>query len=69
MSDLFKGFLARLNAIGGSPVTHENFIAIQQIRSDILTAYTEGSLSDFEKRQLYGISSIIMDDMRNALNG
>lgn len=69
MSDMFKDFLARLNAISDSPVTHENFTTIQQIRSDILTAYTEGSLSDFEKRHLYGISSIIMDEMRNALNG
>ena len=51
MSDMFKDFLARLNAIGDSPVT----------------AYTEGNLSDFEKRHLYGISSIIMDEMRNAL--
>ena len=67
MSDTFKDFLARLNAIGDSPVTHENFTTIQQIRSDILTAYTEGNLSDFEKRHLYGISSIIMDEMRNAL--
>lgn len=67
MSDMFKDFLARLNAIGDSPVTHENFTTIQQIRSDILTAYTEGNLSDFEKRHLYGISSIIMDEMRNAL--
>lgn len=65
---MFKDYLAKLNAIGEVPATHENFVAIQQIRSDILSSYTEGRLSDFEKRHLFGISSIIMDEMRDALN-
>ncbi len=64
---MFKDYLAKLNAIGQAPATHENFVAIQQIRSDILTSYAEGGLSDFEKRHLYGISSIIMDEMRKEL--
>lgn len=65
---MFKDYLAKLNAIGQMPATQENFVAIQQIRSDILTSYTVGDLSDFEKRHLFGISSIIMDEMRDALD-
>lgn len=65
---MFKDYLAKLNAIGEAPATHENFVIIQQIRSDILTSYTEGSLSDFEKRHLFGISSIIMNEMREELS-
>lgn len=64
---MFKDYLAKLNAIGQVPATYENLVAIQQIRSDISTSYTEGDLSDFEKRHLFGISSIIIDEMRKEL--
>ena len=64
---MFKDFLTKLNAIGQIPATQENFVAIQKIMSDILTAYTEGSLSYFEKQHLYGISTIIMNEMRKNL--
>lgn len=65
---MFMDFLAKLNTIGqASIVTQEDFISIQRIRSDILTAYTEGSLSDFEKCHLMGISAIIMNEMRKDL--
>ncbi len=43
---MFKDYLAKLNAIGQAPATHENFVAIQQIRSDILTSYAEGDAPD-----------------------
>lgn len=66
---MFKDYLAKLNAISQAPTTQENFVAIQQIRSDILTSYALGDLSDFEKRYLFGISTIIMDKMREELNG
>ncbi len=65
---MLKDYLAKLDAIGQVPATHENFVAIQQIRSDILTSYAEGNLSDFEKRHLYGISSIVMNKMREELS-
>lgn len=65
---MFTDYLAKLNTIGQAPASHENFVVIQQIRSDILTSYAEGNLSDFEKGHLYGISSIIMSEMRDALN-
>ena len=65
---MFTDFLAKLNAIAQVPATQENFVAIQQIRSDILTSYVEGKLSDFEKGHLYGISSIIMYEMREELS-
>lgn len=64
---MFKEYLAKLNAIGQVPATHENFVEIQRIQADIWTAYAEGHLSDFEKRHLGGISSIIMDKMRKEL--
>ena len=64
---MFTEYLAKLNAIGQVPATQENFVTIQQIRSDILTSYAEGKLSDFEKGHLYGISSIIMNEMREEL--
>lgn len=66
---MFNEYLAKLNAIGQVPATHKNFVEIQKIQADILTAYAEGRLSDFEKQHLGGISSIIMDEMREALNG
>lgn len=66
--DMFQEFIAKLIDIGQAPVSHENFVLIQKIRSDILTAYTESRLTDLEKRHLYGISSIIMNKMRDELN-
>lgn len=65
---MFKNYLSKLNTIAEATATQKNFLAIQQIRSDILTAYTEGNLSDFEKRHLFGISSIIMNEMRRKLS-
>lgn len=65
---MFKNYLSKLNTIAEATATQKNFLAIQQIRSDILTAYTEGNLSDFEKRHLFGISSIIMNEMRKKLS-
>lgn len=64
---MFNEHLARLNEIAQNP-SHENFIEIQKIRADILTAYTAGNLSKCEKRTLYTASSIIMDRMRKTLN-
>lgn len=64
---MFNAYLAKLNELAQN-ITHENFLEIQKIRVDILTSYTEGHLSDFEKRHLYGISSIIMNEMREKLN-
>lgn len=48
-------------------VTHENFVAIQTLRSDILNDYKAGNLSDSEKRTLYSATNIIMDYMRKEL--
>ncbi len=62
----FKQYLAKLSAIAQIS-TEENFSEIQRVRSDILNSYTTGDLSDFEKRTLYSITTIIMDNMRMEL--
>lgn len=64
---MFNKYLAQLNDLAQNH-THENFVQIQKVQADILTAYTKGSLSDIEKRHLYGISTIIMDEMRKELS-
>lgn len=63
MSPEFTQYLARLNEVG-QELSTKSGVEIQKIRADILTAYAEGRLSDFEKRHLYGISVIIMGEMR-----
>lgn len=63
---LFINYLTTLSTIA-QDVTHENFVAIQKVRSDILNDYTDGKLSNSEKRTLYTASSIIMNHMRKAL--
>lgn len=63
---LFIHYLVQLTGIAQN-ITHENFVAIQKVRSDILNSYTDGKLSNAEKRTLYTASSIIMDYMRKAL--
>ena len=63
----FNQNLARLNEFAQN-VTHENFVMIQKIQADILNDYTTGVLSDFEKRTLYNVATIVMREMRKALS-
>lgn len=63
---MFYKYLAQLNEIAQKR-THEDFVAIQKIRANILNSYTTGELATGEKRVLYTASSIIMNDMRKAL--
>lgn len=63
---MFTQYFTKLNEIAQS-VSHDNFVAIQKVRADILNDYTAGSLSKREKRTLYTASSIIMDRMRKEL--
>lgn len=62
----FIQHLAKLTQIALN-VTHENFVAIQTLQSDILNDYKAGNLSDSEKRVLYNAAAIIMDYMRKEL--
>ncbi len=64
---MFKDYLAKINAIGQAAATHENFVEIQRIQLEVTNAYAAGNLTDFEKRTLRGLMSIIMDDMRKEL--
>lgn len=62
----FIHYFAKLGYIALN-ITHENFLAIQQLRSDILNSYNVVELSDSEKRTIYRASTIIMDYMRKEL--
>lgn len=63
---VFVHYFAKLGYIALN-ITHENFLAIQQLRSDILNSYNVWELSDSEKRTIYRASTIIMDYMRKEL--
>ena len=63
----FIHYFAKLGYIALN-ITHENFLAIQQLRSNILNDYTAGKLSDSEKRTIYRASTIIMNYMREELH-
>lgn len=65
-SESFTQYFSKLNDIAQNP-THENFVAIQKLRSDILNDYTLGTLSEFEKHTLYDASLIIMGKIRKRL--
>ncbi len=65
-SQSFTKYFSELNEIAQN-VTHENYVKIQQLQSDILNDYTLGGLSEWEKRTLYDASLIIMGKMRKKL--
>lgn len=63
---MFTQYLIQLSDIAQN-ITHDNFVAIQKIQSDILNSYTDGKLTDSEKRALCSVSSTIINYMRTVL--
>lgn len=64
--NLFNQYLARLSDISRN-VSHENFVEVQKVQADILNSYTDRKLSGMEKASLYTASTIIMSNIRKAL--
>lgn len=63
----FTQYLVKLSELAQN-VTHENFVELQKLQADILNTYTAGFLPEAEKRALYAVSAVIMDNMRKTLN-
>lgn len=64
---MFYYYLSKLSALT-AVASYESFVAIQKLKTDILNSYSNGELSNAEKRTLYTAANIICDRMRQELN-
>ena len=64
---MFYYYLSKLSALT-AVASYESFVALQKLKADILNSYSNGELSNAEKRTLYTAASIICDRMRQELN-
>lgn len=64
---MFYYYLSKLSALT-AVASYESFVALQKLKADILNSYSNGELSNAEKRTLYTAANIICDRMRQELN-